>query len=155
MKALLRTDSLSDAKISNPTRGQFVNNEEHELSQRHRTFNITELAQQGAYAIQADRCVNIRKFFDGMYNRPLLLSTDNRKEVVAKMPNPKPGKPHFTTASDFAMMKFVTISLQSSVAISHICQVREVLCTPLPEVYAWSSRAHETPVGAEFILMER
>ncbi|KAI4752170.1 hypothetical protein E4T52_15861 [Aureobasidium sp. EXF-3400] len=139
MKALLRTDSLSDAKISNPTRGQFVNNEEHELSQRHRTFNITELAQQGAYAIQADRCVNIRKFFDGMYNRPLLLSTDNRKEVVAKMPNPKPGKPHFTTASDFAMMKFV----------------REVLCTPLPEVYAWSSRAHETPVGAEFILMER
>jgi len=30
-----------------------------------------------------------------------------------------------------------------------------VLRTPLPEVYAWSSRAQETLVGAEFILMEK
>lgn len=37
----------------------------------------------------------------------------------------------------------------------HTIQAREVLRTPLPEVYDWSSRAHETSVGAEFILMER
>ena len=30
-----------------------------------------------------------------------------------------------------------------------------MLHTPLPEVYAWSSRAQETLVGAEFILMEK
>ena len=30
-----------------------------------------------------------------------------------------------------------------------------MLRTPLPEVYAWSSRAQETLVGAEFILMEK
>jgi hypothetical protein len=30
-----------------------------------------------------------------------------------------------------------------------------VLRTPLPEIYAWSSRAQETLVGAEFILMEK
>ena len=30
-----------------------------------------------------------------------------------------------------------------------------MLHTPLPEVYAWSSKAQETLVGAEFILMEK
>ena len=30
-----------------------------------------------------------------------------------------------------------------------------MLRTQLPEVYAWSSRAQETLVGAEFILMEK
>ncbi|KAK5116752.1 hypothetical protein LTR62_007426 [Meristemomyces frigidus] len=64
---------------------------------------------------------------------------DNGKEVVAKIPNPNSGQPHFTTASEVATMKFA----------------REVLRTPLPEVYAWSSRVQETLVGAEFILMEK
>jgi hypothetical protein len=155
MEALSRTDLPLDAEIFNFTRGRFVGNERHELSQRHRTFNITELARQAAYVTQADRCVSIRKYSDGMYNRVLLLSMDNGKEVVAKIPNPNSGQPHFTTASEVATMKFVSILLQLFAADSHICQAREVLRTPLPEVYAWSSRAHETPVGAEFILMEK
>jgi hypothetical protein len=155
MEALSKEDLPSDAEIFNFTRGRFVDNEEHELSQRHRTFNVTELARQAAYVTQADRCVSIRKYSDGMYNRVLLLSMDNGKEVVAKIPNPNSGQPHFTTASEVATMKFVSILLDSFAANSYICQAREVLRTPLPEVYAWSSRAHETPVGAEFILMEK
>lgn len=153
MDALSRTDSLSHAETFIFIRGRFVDNEEHELSQCHRTSYITELARQAAYVIQADRCVNTGKFSDGMYNRiPPLFSG---KEVVAKIPNPKARQPHFTTASEVATMKLMSILLWSRVAISHICQVREVLCTPLPKVYAWSSRAHETPVGAEFILMQK
>jgi hypothetical protein len=155
MEAPSKKDLPSDAEIFNFTRGRFVDNEEHELSQRHRTFNVTELARQAAYVTQADRCVSIRKYSDGMYNRVLLLSMDNGKEVVAKIPNPNSGQPHFTTASEVATMKFVSILLDSFAANSYICQAREVLRTPLPEVYAWSSRAHETPVGAEFILMEK
>jgi hypothetical protein len=103
----------------------------------------------------ADWCVKIRNFSDGMFDRVLLLSMDSGKEVVAKIPNPNAGQPHLATASGVATMKFGSISLRSRVAISPICQVHEVLCTPLPEVYAWSSRAHETPVGAEFILMAK
>jgi hypothetical protein len=155
MEALSRTDLPSDAEICNFTRGLSIDTEEHELSQRHRTFNVTELARQAAYITQADRCVSIREYADGMYNRVLLLSTNNGKEVVAKIPNPDSGQPHFTTASEVATMKFVSILLESFAANSHICQAREELRTPLPEVYAWSSRAHETPVGAEFILMEK
>ncbi|KAI4764822.1 hypothetical protein E4T51_02233 [Aureobasidium sp. EXF-12344] len=133
------TDLPSDSKLFNFTRGRFVINEQHELSQCHRIFNVTELARYAAKAVQADRCLTIRKLPDGMFNRVLLLSMDNGKEVVAKIPNPNAGQPHLTTASEVATMKFV----------------REVLGTPLPEVYAWSSRTEETLVGAKFILMEK
>ena len=108
MEALSRPDLPLNAEIFNFTRGRFIDNEEHELSQRHRTFNITELARQAACVTQADRCVSIRKYPDGMYNRVLLLSMNNGKEVVAKIPNPNSGQPHFTTASEVATMKFVS-----------------------------------------------
>ncbi len=34
-------------------------------------------------------------------------------------------------------------------------QVRNVLKTPVPKVFAWSSKAQENPVGAEYIIMEK
>ncbi|KAG5961934.1 hypothetical protein E4U56_003607 [Claviceps arundinis] len=121
------------------TCGRFVANEEHELAQRYREFNFIELARRAARAVQADRCLSIAKIPDGLYNRILLLTMDNGKEVVAKIPNPNAGRPHLTIASEVATMKFA----------------REVLNTDVPQVYDWSSRAQDTPVGAEFILMEK
>ncbi|KAG6260015.1 hypothetical protein E4U49_005367 [Claviceps purpurea] len=132
-------DAPNPAELFNFTRGRFVRDEEHELAQRRREFNVGELARRAARVVQADRCLSIKKYPDGMYNRTLLLSMDNGKEIVAKIPNPNAGQPHFTTASEVATMKFA----------------REVLNTPLPEVYDWCSRTQETPVGAEFILMEK
>jgi hypothetical protein len=107
-KTNMGTDLSCTAEIFNFTKGRFVANEQHELAQRHRTFNVRELAQQAARAVKADRCLSIKKFPDGMYNRVLLLSMDNGKEVVAKIPNPNSGQPHFTTASEVATMKFVS-----------------------------------------------
>ena len=34
-------------------------------------------------------------------------------------------------------------------------QVKKVLGTPVPKVYAWSSRAQDNGVGAEYIIMEK
>lgn len=108
------------ADFFNFTRGQFVKDEQHELAQRHRTFNVSELARRAARAVQADRCLSIKKYPDGMYNRVLLLSMDNGKEVVAKIPNPNSGQPHFTTASEVATMKFVSTPQSVHTASSHI-----------------------------------
>lgn len=105
------TDLPSDIELFNFTRGRFVINEQYELSQRHRIFNVTELARCAAKAVQANRCLAIRKLPDGMFNRVLLLSMDNGKEVVAKIPNPNAGQPHLTTASEVAPMKFVSPSM--------------------------------------------
>ncbi|KAH6716130.1 hypothetical protein BKA61DRAFT_631600 [Leptodontidium sp. MPI-SDFR-AT-0119] len=109
------------------------------MSQRHVRFNVNELARLAADAVGANICVSIEKYPDGMYNKAMLLTMDNGTQVVAKVPNPNAGKPHFTTASEVATMDFV----------------RNVLGTPVPKVFAWSSKAEENPVGAEYIIMEK
>ena len=98
----------SEEELFSFTRGRFVSKEQHELSKRHRKFNVAELAQHAARAVQANHCLSITKCPDGMYNRVLLLLMDNGREVIAKIPNPNSDQPHFTTASEVATMTFVS-----------------------------------------------
>ncbi|KAM5492636.1 Phosphotransferase enzyme [Microsporum audouinii] len=60
-------------------------------------------------------------------------------QVIARVPNPNSGMPHFTTASEVATMDFA----------------RNVLDIPVPKVLAWNSNASKSPVGAEYIVMEK
>ncbi|GAB7353080.1 hypothetical protein MBLNU459_g3626t1 [Dothideomycetes sp. NU459] len=60
------------------------------------------------------------------------------KEVIAKVPNPNAGRPHFTTASEVATIDFA----------------RNDLGIPTPQVFAWSSSI-DNAVGAEYIIMEK
>ncbi|KAF2463766.1 uncharacterized protein BDR25DRAFT_244807 [Lindgomyces ingoldianus] len=109
------------------------------MSQRQVRFNVNELVRCAAEAIGAKSCVRIEKYPDGMYNKSMLLTMDNGSHVVAKVPNPNAGIPHFTTASEVATMDFA----------------RNALGTPVPRVLAWNSMAQENPVGAEYIIMEK
>ncbi|KAF2127104.1 hypothetical protein P153DRAFT_424425 [Dothidotthia symphoricarpi CBS 119687] len=109
------------------------------MSQRKVQFNVNELARCAAEAVGAKSCVNIEKYPDGMYNKAMLLTMENGSQVVAKVPNPNAGLPHFTTASEVATMDFV----------------KNVLKTPVPRVLAWSSKAQENTIGAEYIIMEK
>ncbi|KAK6826510.1 hypothetical protein RU639_005390 [Aspergillus parasiticus] len=61
------------------------------------------------------------------------------KDVFAQVPNPNDGHPYFTTASEVASMQFV----------------RDVLHIPAPKVFAWCSNASESPVGTEYLIMEK
>ncbi|KAM5445163.1 hypothetical protein MaudCBS49596_007799 [Microsporum audouinii] len=122
------------------TRGRFVCNEAEQQRQRHVKFNVGELATTAAKAIGATRCVKAQKCPDGLYNKAFLLTMDNGKEVIGKVPNPNAGPAHLTTASEVATMDFA----------------RNVLQTPVPQVYAWNSRVNEANrVGAEYIIMEK
>ncbi|KAF1837384.1 hypothetical protein BDW02DRAFT_586650 [Decorospora gaudefroyi] len=109
------------------------------MAQRHVRFNVNELARCAAEAVGAKSCISVAKYPDGMYNKSMLFTMDDGCRVVAKVPNPNAGLPHFTTASEVATMDFA----------------RNVLGTPVPNVLAWCSRAEENPVGAEYIIMER
>jgi hypothetical protein len=44
-----------------------------------------------------------------MYSKALLLTVENGARVVAKVPNPNAGRPHFTTASEVVTMEFVCL----------------------------------------------
>lgn len=82
---------------------------------------------------------------------------DDGTEVVAKLPNPNAGAPHFTTASEVATMEFVCIvDFDFRFLYCANCyQMRENLKMPVPKVYAWNSRAQDSTVGAEYIIMEK
>lgn len=74
----------------------------------------------------------------GTCNRTFLVKLDNQ-ELVAKIPFPIAGPEHFMTASEVATMEYARTKLQ----------------LPVPKVLGWSSRASATPVGSEYILMEK
>jgi hypothetical protein len=59
---LIHTDLQHGQDLFNYTRGRFVHNEEHEMSQRHVRFNVNELARCAAEAVGAKACNNISKY---------------------------------------------------------------------------------------------
>ncbi|GKZ28816.1 hypothetical protein AbraIFM66950_000613 [Aspergillus brasiliensis] len=121
------------------TRGRFVVDEAENLRMREVRFDMNSLARVAAESVGATHCTSIQKYPDGMFNKAFLMSMDNGREVVAKISNPNAGIPHLTTASEVATMDFT----------------RNVLETPAPRVYSWTSHAQSHPVGAEFIIMEK
>ncbi|KAJ5186517.1 hypothetical protein N7449_011281 [Penicillium cf. viridicatum] len=57
-------------------------------------------------SVGASKCISIEKYPDDMFNKAFLMTMDNGREVVSKVPNPNAGVPHFTTASEVATMDF-------------------------------------------------
>jgi hypothetical protein len=106
---LIKPDLKHGEDLYNYTRGRFICNEKHEMSQRHVRFNVNELAHCAAEAVGAKACVSVVKYPEGMYNKSMLFTMDDGSQVVAKVPNPNAGLPHFTTASEVATMDFVSI----------------------------------------------
>ncbi|GKZ23147.1 hypothetical protein AbraIFM66951_002084 [Aspergillus brasiliensis] len=102
---------------------------------------MSELIKCAAESVGSsyDQCVNVERLPDGMFNKAFLFTMQDGTQVVGKVPNPNAGRPHYTTASEVATMDFV----------------RNELSTPVPKVLAWSSRASENSVGAEYIIMEK
>lgn len=82
--------------------------EAENLRKREVQFDMNELATIAADSVGAAQCTSIKKYPDGMFSKAFLLSMDNGQEVVAKVPNPNAGVPHFTTASEVATMDFVS-----------------------------------------------
>ncbi|KGO77833.1 Aminoglycoside phosphotransferase [Penicillium italicum] len=134
-----QTDWNSNDEFFKFTRGRFVVDEAENLRKREIRFDMNKLARVAADSVGASQCISITKYPDGMFNKAFLMSMDDGREVIAKVPNPNAGVPHFTTASEVATIDFA----------------RKVLKTPAPRVYSWNSQARSHPVGAEFIIMDK
>ena len=92
------------------TSGRWLWDEPAQLSPRYVQFNVAELAQIAARSIGASSCVEIKKVPEGNFNKTFLLTMNDGNEVIAKVPNPNAGRPHFATASEVATMDFVRYS---------------------------------------------
>ncbi|KAI9836106.1 MAG: hypothetical protein M1819_001722 [Sarea resinae] len=119
------------------TSGRWIWDEEQQLHDRFRRFNVPELQRVAARSIGARMCTGITKLAEGSFNKVFRLTMDDGKIVIARIPNPNAGPRYYTTASEVATMDFV----------------RTILKIPAPEVYAWSASTDD-PVGAEYIIME-
>ncbi|OJJ43571.1 hypothetical protein ASPZODRAFT_73818 [Penicilliopsis zonata CBS 506.65] len=120
------------------TSQRWIFNENDRLKERYARFRPAELQRVAGEAIQQDCCPGIVKLAEGGFNKVFLLQARNGREVIARIPTPIAGTPHYTTASEVATMNFL----------------RGVLKLPVPEVLAYSTSS-DNPVGAEYILMER
>lgn len=89
------------------TRGRFISNEAWEMQQRHVNFDMNALAELAAKAAGSQKCVTVKKYPDGMFNKVFLMTMEDGVEVVAKVPNPNAGPAHLTIASEVATMTFV------------------------------------------------
>lgn len=140
------------------TSGRWVFNEAKELACRYIRFDMNELARIAAQSIGAPPCTKIEKYQEGQFNKIFLITTANGKEVIAKVPQPNAGRPHFTTASEVATMHYVRRHRSQPLTrqgIANTVQVRNVLGLPVPKIYAWNSNAASSTVGAEYIIMEK
>ncbi|KAL1971012.1 hypothetical protein VTN77DRAFT_2846 [Rasamsonia byssochlamydoides] len=88
------------------TRGRFLVNEAEQMARRRVRFNVNELASVAANSVGANRCVNIEKCPDDLYNKAYVLTMDDGTQLIGKVPNPNAGIPHYTTASEVATMDF-------------------------------------------------
>ncbi|KZV92571.1 hypothetical protein EXIGLDRAFT_710167 [Exidia glandulosa HHB12029] len=122
------------------TSGRWLGDEERQLALRYQWFDVDALKQVVLDCTGADAVLDIRKLAEGRCNKAFLVQLNNSRSVIARIPTPISGPPHLVTASEVATMDFVRNRLG----------LRQV-----PRVLAWCSRAAETPVGAEYIIMDQ
>ena len=92
------------------------------MSQRYAHFNMDELARIAASTMDSKYCVAIEKYPDGQYTKAFLMTMDDGKQVVAKVPNPNAGHPQRTTASEVATMEFVMLMIPLSPIVLTFCR---------------------------------
>ncbi|GKZ19282.1 hypothetical protein AbraIFM66951_011424 [Aspergillus brasiliensis] len=78
---------------------------------------------------------------EGGFNKALLMTAENGKEVIAKLPCPKVVPPQYSTASEAAVLEYGKV-------------VRSHTSVPVCKVLGWNSDS-SNPVGSEYILMEK
>ncbi|KAM5444027.1 Phosphotransferase enzyme [Microsporum ferrugineum] len=122
------------------TAGRWLFNETQQLKARYVQFNINALTAAAAKSVgqEESSCIKVEKLPEGNFNKSLLITMANGSQVIARVPNPNAGAPHYTTASEVATMDFA----------------RTKLGIPVPKVLSWSSHALN-PVGAEYIIMDK
>lgn len=92
----------------NYTSGRCLWDEEEQLRERYREFDILELQKVATESACGGSCVRMEKLGEGSYNKSFKLVMANGGIVVARIPNPNAGPAHLTTASEVATMDFVS-----------------------------------------------
>jgi hypothetical protein len=69
------------------------------MAERYVRFNVSELMRIAAMSVRRDRCVDIVKVTEGGFNKIFCLTMNDGYEVIARIPTPIAGPPHYMTAT--------------------------------------------------------
>ncbi|KAH7345910.1 hypothetical protein BKA66DRAFT_517139 [Pyrenochaeta sp. MPI-SDFR-AT-0127] len=133
-----RGKPISREELFKYTNGRFLANEAEACNRRYVRFDIDQLCAVAAGAGGGFSPIKAIDKMEGGFSKALIMQKEDGSEVVAKIPFSIAGPPKYTTASEVAVLKFISTYTQ----------------VPVPEVLAWSSDA-SNPVGAEYIVMEK
>jgi hypothetical protein len=73
------------------TSGRWLWNEKYQLARRYIEFDLPGLLQVSAQAMGARSCVKVEKLPEGNFSKVFLISMDDGRELIAKLPNPNAG----------------------------------------------------------------
>lgn len=120
-------------------------------------FDVAALIRVVEDAIGPDAsCVEFTKLQEGNFNKTFIATMRDGRELIARLPNPNAGRPHYTTASEVATMAYVCSLSSGSIQVStNIIQVRDRLQIPAPKVLTYSTQSSTNGIGAEYIIMEK
>jgi hypothetical protein len=90
------------------TSGRWLWDEEQQLRDRYKAFNVAELQSLAAKVIGSTGCASMIKLAEGDFNKVFRLTMDDGKQVLARIPNPNAGPPFYATASEVATMSLVS-----------------------------------------------
>ncbi|KAB8273109.1 kinase-like domain-containing protein [Aspergillus minisclerotigenes] len=109
----------------------------YSAQRRYVSFDLNALIKTAEEAADDNAvCVNISKLPEGNFNKAFLVTMQNGRKLVVKIPNPNSGSCHYT---EVATMQYA----------------RENLHVPVPKVLTYCSRVMESKLGAEYIVMEK
>ncbi|KAI9672562.1 MAG: Phosphotransferase enzyme [Caeruleum heppii] len=120
------------------TSGRYLYNEPRRLAERYVEFDVVALRDLVTKTIGHGGVSTLVKLAEGGFNKILLLTMQDGHEVIVKIPFRISIPKHYATASEVATLKLL--------------RSRGL---PVPAVYAWSCDASKSPIGSEFILMEK
>lgn len=131
-------------------------NESAELEQRYVKFNVDKLCEV-VRSVAGDGVSEVREIdkMEGGFNKALLMTLANGKQVVAKIPCPNAGPARYSTASEAAMLTYGKRSFNFTISQQLITStVRSHTSVPVPRLLDWNADK-SNPVGAEYLIMDK
>ncbi|KAI9370609.1 kinase-like domain-containing protein [Aspergillus egyptiacus] len=120
------------------TNGRFLVNEKYEVSKRYAKFDLEALCAVVSSVPSVSSPISKIDKLEGGFNKALLMTAENGKELIAKIPCPLVVPAEHSTASEAALLEYI----------------RSQTSVPVSKVLAWSSDS-SNPVGSEYIVMEK
>ncbi|KAF4215038.1 hypothetical protein CNMCM8980_008787 [Aspergillus fumigatiaffinis] len=108
------------------------------MSKRYAKFDLDALCSLVSSLPSVSSPISKIEKMEGGFNKALLITAENGKEVIAKIPCPKVVPSKYSTASEVATLEYV----------------RSHTSIPVSKVLAWSCDALN-PVGIEYIVMDK